>query len=113
MARRAMADLQLEAGAVVIDAAKWQPASSTKEGSDVEAINNLFTNLLNIGTGVALAITAFFLMVGGFIYMTAGGSPRQMETGKAAMVNALLGLAIVLSARLIAGMIQSALGTGG
>jgi hypothetical protein len=45
-----------------------------------------------------------------FLYMSAGGSPHQMERGKSAMVNALAGLAIVLSARVIAGVIKSAIG---
>jgi hypothetical protein len=36
-----------------------------------------------------------------------------MERGKAAIVNALVGLAIVLMARVIAGMIQSSLGSRG
>jgi hypothetical protein len=35
-----------------------------------------------------------------------------MERGKSAMVNALAGLAIVLSARIIAGLIKSAMGSG-
>jgi len=78
----------------------------------VEAINTLFTNLLKIGLGVAVTVAAFFLMWGAFIYMSAGGNPHQMERGKSAMVNAIAGLAIVLSARVIAGMIQSALGGG-
>ena len=76
----------------------------------MEQINSLFENLLNIGIGVAAAVAAFFVMWGAFLYMSAGGSPRQMEQGKTAIVNALAGLAIVLLARVIAGMIQSALG---
>jgi hypothetical protein len=76
-------------------------------------VNTLFTNLLNIGTGVAVTVAAFFLMWGAFLYMSAAGSPHQMERGKGAMINALAGLAIVLSARVIAGMIQSALVTSG
>ncbi len=72
-------------------------------------INSIFTNLLNIGVGAAVTVSAFFLMWGAFIYMSAGGSPRQMESGKSAMVNALIGLGIALSARVIAGLIQSAL----
>jgi hypothetical protein len=79
----------------------------------VEAINGLFTNLLNIGLGVAVTVAAFFLMWGAFMYMSAGGSPHQMERGKSAMLNALAGLAIVLSARVIAGMIQNAIGAAG
>ena len=33
----------------------------------MEAINTLFTNLLNIGLGVAVTVAAFFLMWGAFI----------------------------------------------
>ncbi|MEX1022418.1 MAG: hypothetical protein WD058_04655 [Dehalococcoidia bacterium] len=73
-------------------------------------INALFANLLNIGIGVGAAVAAFFVMWGAFLYMSSAGSPRQMEQGKAAIMNALAGLAIVLLARVIAGMIQSAMG---
>jgi hypothetical protein len=75
----------------------------------LEQINSLFENLLNIGTGVGVAVSAFFVMWGAFMYMSASGSPRQMEQGKSAIVNALAGLAIVLMARVIAGMIQDAM----
>lgn len=75
----------------------------------MDAINTLFMTLLNIGLGVAVTVAAFFLMYGAFIYMSAGGSPHQMERGKSAMINAIAGLAIVLSARVIATMIQNAL----
>ena len=76
----------------------------------MDAINNLFTNLLNIGLGVGVTIAAFFLMWGAYLYMGAGGSPHMMEKGKTAMFNALAGLVIVVSARVIAGMVRSALG---
>lgn len=75
----------------------------------MEAINGLFTNLLNIGLGVGVTVAAFYLMWGAYLYMSAGGSPHQMERGKSAMFNALFGLVIVLSARMVASMIQSAL----
>ena len=77
----------------------------------MQAIMNLFTNLLNIGTGVAVVVAAAFLMWGAFIYMSAAGSPRQMETGKSAMLNAIGGLVIVLAARAIVAMIQQAMGS--
>ena len=76
----------------------------------MDAVNGLFNNLLNLGMGVAVTVSAFFLLWGAFIYMSAAGNPRQMERGKEAMVNALFGLIIALSARTIAAMIQSALG---
>jgi hypothetical protein len=79
----------------------------TAFGSLVDA---LFTNLLNIGLGVAVAVAAFFVMWGGFLYLSAAGSPRQMEQGKTAIVGALAGLSIVLLARVIAGLVQDAIG---
>ncbi len=75
-------------------------------------ISTLFTRLLDIGLTVAVTVAAFFLMWGAFQYMSAGGSPRQMESGKSAMLNALVGLGVALSARVIAGMIQRALAGG-
>lgn len=75
----------------------------------MDQINGLFNNLLDIGTGVAVAVAAFFVMWGAFLYMSAGGSPHQMERGKSAIVNALAGLAIVLLAKAIADMVQHAL----
>ena len=75
-------------------------------------INSLFENLVRIGTAVAVSVAAFFVLWGAFIYMSAGGSPRQMETGKSAIVNALLGLAIALAAVTIARALQQALGSG-
>src|SRR5919202_293742 len=64
----------------------------------MEAISTLFNSLTNIGTGIAFSVAVFFLVVGAIQYMAASGSPHQLEKGKSTMVNALFGLAIVLSA---------------
>ena len=79
----------------------------------MDEINTLFNNLIDIGVGVGVVVGAFFLMWGAYVYMSAGGSPHHMERGKSAMFNALAGLAIVLMARIIAGIIQTAIGGGG
>jgi hypothetical protein len=50
-------------------------------------------------------------MWGAFLYLSASGSPHQMERAKSAIVNALGGLAIVLLARAIAGMVKDAIGS--
>ncbi len=75
----------------------------------MDQINSLFNHLLNIGLGVGVAVSAFFVMWGAFMYMSASGSPRHMEQGKSAIVNALAGLAIVLMVRVIVGMTQDAM----
>lgn len=79
----------------------------------MQAINAIFTNLLNIGTGVAVTVAAFYVMWGAFQYMSAGGNPHKMEGGKSAMEQAAVGLVIVLLARLLAQQLASAVGAGG
>ena len=74
------------------------------------AILGLFNNLINIGTAVGVTVAAFFIMWGAYLYMSASGNPLQMRAGKSAMVNALIGLALVLLARAVAALIQTALG---
>ena len=79
--------------------------------SDISQIVNLFTNLLAIARGVGMAAAAVFLAWAGFLYMTAGGSPRRMESAKDAAFAAIGGLAIVLLASTIAGLIEKAIRT--
>ena len=76
----------------------------------MQAISTVFTNLLNIGVAVGVTVAAFYLMWGAYMYMSSGGNPHSMEQGKSAMVNAIVGLVIVLLARVIAQQIATAVG---
>lgn len=76
----------------------------------MDAINSLFTSLASSFTSIALAVAALSFVIGALIYMTAWGSSRQKEIGKTAMIDTLLGLALVLGARSIIGLITGALG---
>lgn len=75
-------------------------------------ITDLFTTLLGYATNIGLAAAALFLAWAGFLYMTASGSPRRMETAKDAAFAAIGGLAIVLLARTVAELIKSAIPPG-
>jgi len=44
------------------------------------------------------------------MYMFAAGNPHRMERGTSAMWCAVVGLVMVVSARIIAGMIRTAIG---
>jgi TRAP-type C4-dicarboxylate transport system permease small subunit len=74
-----------------------------------DSIIHLFQTLLDAATHVGLAAAALFLAWAGFLYMTASGSPRRMESAKDAAFAAIGGLAIVLMAHTIAQLIQSAI----
>ena len=78
-----------------------------------QPIIDLFSRLLEAATKIGLTAAALFLAWAGFLYMTAGGSPRRMETAKDAAFAALGGLAIVLLAQAIANMLQGAIVTRG
>jgi hypothetical protein len=77
------------------------------------AIFNLFTSLLTAAETVGLAAASLFLAWAGFLYMTAGGSPRRMESAKDAAFAAVGGLAIVLLASTIAQLVKSAIPPSG
>jgi hypothetical protein len=68
----------------------------------------LFDTLLDAATKVGLAAAALFLAWAGFLYMTAGGSPRRMESAKDAAFAAIGGLAVVLLAHTIAQLVENA-----
>jgi Type IV secretion system pilin len=74
-----------------------------------ESISQVFTTLLDVATHIGLAAAALFLAWAGFLYMTAGGSPRRMESAKDAAFAAIGGLAVVLLAKTIAELVQNAI----
>jgi hypothetical protein len=78
--------------------------------TDTTQIQNVFNALLTAATSVGLAVAALFLAWAGFLYMTASGSPRRMETAKDAAFAAIGGLAVVLLANTIAHLISAAIG---
>jgi hypothetical protein len=80
---------------------------------DVSPIVRIFDSLLSAGAAVALAATAFFVMLAGFQYMSAGGSVRAVESAKGSLYNALIGFAVVILCKVIAGLIGGALGAPG
>ena len=80
---------------------------------DTGPIVNMFTQLITVGTAIALIVCAFFVMLAGYQYMTAGGSVRAIESAKSSLYNALIGFAIVILCKVIAGLVGGALGAPG
>ena len=77
---------------------------------DTAPIVNLFTQLITAGSQIALGACAFFVLLAGYQWMTAGGSARGHETAKGSLYNALIGLAIVMLCKGIANVVGGALG---
>jgi hypothetical protein len=77
--------------------------------NNAQQVAQLFTTLLDAATQIGLAAAALFLAWAGFLYMTASGSPRRMESAKDAAFAAIGGLAVVLLAHTIAELVQNAI----
>jgi Type IV secretion system pilin len=75
----------------------------------MDTVVNLFGTLLDAAVKVGMSAAALFLAWAGFLYMTAGGSPRRMESAKDAAFASIGGLAVVLLAKTIATLIQNAI----
>jgi len=79
--------------------------------NDPTKIVHMFEQLLDVAVKVGLAAAALFLAWAGFLYMTAGGSPRKMESAKDAAFAAIGGFPIVLLANTIVGLVKGAIGS--
>lgn len=75
---------------------------------DLGPIGATINNLLTIATGLGLLLCAFFLCMAGFYFMTSGGNPGAIERSKSAAFNAAIGFALVLSARVLANLVDGA-----
>jgi hypothetical protein len=76
---------------------------------DLGPISATLNNLLTIATGLGLLLCAFFLSMAGFYFMTSGGNPGAIERSKSAAFNAAIGFALVLSARVLANLVNTAI----
>jgi type IV secretion system pilin len=76
---------------------------------DPGPIINLFNQLITLSAAIALVVCAFFGMLAGYQYMTAGGSVRAVESAKGSVSNAFIGLAIAMLFRVLANLVGGAL----
>ena len=83
-------------------------------GSGTDNVENyvlkMALNIVEIGIVVAGYIAFFFLLYGGFQFLTGGSNPSQIESARKTMLTAIIGLAIALGAVGITNLIFGILG---
>lgn len=77
--------------------------------SSVPEISSYTSDTLAIITIIASGAAVFFLLRGGYIYITSTGKPDALEEAKKTIRNALIGLVLVLAANGIVSLLQGAL----
>lgn len=84
--------------------------------TDVSAAGNAMKELLQpimlSLTGLASLIAVFFIIFGGYQYITSKGSPDKLEHAKRIVRNALLGLVIVIAAGTLTSILTGAYSSG-
>lgn len=75
-----------------------------------KSINELLTSLLTYLQGFIVTLALIFMIIGAFLYITSAGNEGRMETGKKAILAALIGLALGIAAPAFLREIASILG---
>lgn len=76
---------------------------------NIETLSDLIIRILNIALTVVGLVSVLFVVFGGFKYVTSGGDPEQIESAKGMIMNALIGLVIVLLALVIVRVVANAI----
>lgn len=69
----------------------------------------MIESIRNWVAGILAALATLFLTVGGVRYLIAGGNPRAMEEGKAAIRSALIGYALAALAPMFVDIVRRVL----
>ncbi len=80
--------------------------AATSAPSEVTSFTN---DALSIITLISAAAAVFFLIRGGYVYITSTGKPDALEDAKKTIKNALIGLVVVLASSLIVSTLSQAL----
>lgn len=74
---------------------------------DNQNINDLIVRVIKIMLGIAFAIAVLFLIIGGFYYITARGNEEQAGTGKQTIINALIGIVVIIMSYVIVNVVAN------
>lgn len=74
-------------------------------GLPVVDFNATLKNVLTITFGAVALLSVLFVVIGGFKYVTSGGSPDGVKKAKDTILYALIGLAVALLANVIVSIV--------
>lgn len=81
---------------------------SLKSGSEI-TLSDYVVGIYNVAAGMVGIVGVLMFMIGGFQYMIASGKRDMASEAKRSMINAIIGIALVLTARIVLGTINKEL----
>lgn len=79
----------------------------------IQDVNDIWVIVMNIAQWLIIAggyVSVYFIIWGGFKYITSAGDPQKVEGAKNAITNAVIGLVIVLASVAIVRTVQASIG---
>lgn len=101
----AMAQLDLESGLEQTGQGIYQGDAAP----DSNALPKIIGNIINVALSFLGVVMVILVIYGGFLYMTAGGNDDQTGKAKKYIINAIIGLIIILLAYAITGFVITSL----
>ncbi len=74
---------------------------------EVRDANSLIRTVINWLLGITFGIAVLFLIIGGFQFLTAGASPDNATKGKQTIINALIGIVIIILSYVIVNVVAN------
>jgi len=74
--------------------------------------NDLIVTIINILLGVAFLVAVLMLIIGGFRYIFDAGNESGAEAGKKTVINALIGLVIIILSYVIVQVVARTISSG-
>ncbi len=71
------------------------------ENTSTGDVNTIVTNVINLVVLVAGALAVIYLIYSGILYITAAGNPDQAKKGQQGVINAIIGIVIIVAAYFI------------
>ena len=70
-------------------------------------LNQLIIKVIRWILAITLAVDVLFMIIGGFLYITSAGNEERAKKGRTTVINAIIGLVIIILAYVIANVISS------
>ncbi len=75
--------------------------------TDNLSVNGIIIKVINWILAIVLAVDVLMIIIGGFLYVTAGGDDGRAKKGRATVLNAIIGLVIIIMAYVIANVVAN------
>lgn len=89
------------------------PGAGTVSGLDsslnplgYSSLTTLINNILKAALNILIPIAALYLVYAGYLFVSAGGDPKQINEGKETLKWALIGIAVLVGARGIISVVE-------